>query len=75
LLERANALGHKTTIDPQVMLDLQFTLGRALWDSGRDRTRAVAMVQSVHRALAKDADPDTLQELKSWLSTHRNAGP
>ena len=71
LLERANALSQKTTIDPQVMLDLQFTLGRALWDSGRDRARAVAMVQSVHRAVAKDADPDTLEELQTWLSTHR----
>jgi tetratricopeptide (TPR) repeat protein len=71
LLDRANTLGQKTTMDPQVMLDLRFHLGRALWDSGRDRPRAVTLIQSVLTALAKDGDPDTIKELKTWLATHR----
>jgi tetratricopeptide (TPR) repeat protein len=75
LLERANTLGQKTSMDPQVMLDLRFTLGRALWAAGRDRARAVTLVQSVERGLEKDADPDVVKELKGWLATHRAGGP
>jgi tetratricopeptide (TPR) repeat protein len=70
LLERANTLGQKTSMDPTVMLDLRFTLARALVTIGHGG-RAVTLVQSLIDGLPKDADADTRKELQDWLSAHR----
>jgi tetratricopeptide (TPR) repeat protein len=69
-LERADDIAKNTTVDPGVVNTLHFDLARALWESGKDRTRAVALARQAHAALARSDDKETAEAAATWLAAH-----
>jgi hypothetical protein len=53
-----------------VVNTLHFDLARALWESGKDRTRAVALARQAHAALARSDDKETAEAAATWLAAH-----
>jgi hypothetical protein len=64
-LERAARLADK--FDAETALQVRLALARALWQSGADRARAVALAEGVRR----DADAHGDREAQAWLSVAR----
>ncbi|MGZ3425276.1 MAG: tetratricopeptide repeat protein, partial [Polyangia bacterium] len=72
-LERADAITKKTPLDPDVVNSLHFDLARALWDSGKDRARAVTLARQAQAALAKSEDHETADAAAKWVAAHQTA--
>jgi len=79
-LERAVAVPEDRAA-PQMLAVWRFNLARALQETGRDRSRAIALARSARAALAA-AGPGSAEELArvdAWLAagaaTSRSAGP
>ncbi len=70
LLERALKLIKKER--PPVVADTQFTLGRALVESGRDRKKGRSLVHKAHETLLKhrQAHKKELARVEAWLRQH-----
>jgi tetratricopeptide (TPR) repeat protein/predicted Ser/Thr protein kinase len=68
--ERALALAAKLPEDanPSDLADARFALASALWDTGRDRPRARALVL---QAKAGRPSPERLATIDAWLAAHR----
>jgi tetratricopeptide (TPR) repeat protein len=75
-LERALALRTgDPTIDPFDLGDTKLALARALWDSNRDRTRALELGRGARQAYI-DAGPERAEARKyaeDWLAEHGDA--
>lgn len=71
--ERAVAIGEESGRDPMQLADVRFLLGKALWASGGDRTRAVDQVKQAHDAYAAGpaSAPEQAKPLAAWLASHR----
>jgi hypothetical protein len=70
-LERlASKLGEQP---PDVRIAIQFTLARALWDTGGDRLRAHELATQALTAAQTlaGARRDDLAHMKQWLANHR----
>jgi tetratricopeptide (TPR) repeat protein len=64
-LERAYALGADT--DPGVYAEIEWQLGRALVDTGRDAARGMRLVRAARTVFEHDARTgDDLRELQAW---------
>jgi len=64
-LERAYALGADT--DPAVYAEIEWQLGRALVDTGRDAARGMRLVRAARTEFEHDARTgDDLRELQAW---------
>jgi hypothetical protein len=70
LLERARALGAKTSQDPLVLATIDFALARALTETGGDRTRARALAEAAHARFAASgpAHAKITAEITAWLA-------
>ncbi|HEX6835135.1 MAG TPA: protein kinase [Polyangia bacterium] len=69
-LERADAIAKKTPLDPDLVSTVRFDLARALWETGRDRQRAVTMARDAQAELAKVGDQDAAADAAAWLAAH-----
>ena len=66
-------LREKAGGDPAELAELQLALARALWDAGRDRSRAVALAGTARAAYAAAGDRkrEELAAADAWLASHR----
>ncbi|HUJ60395.1 MAG TPA: tetratricopeptide repeat protein, partial [Kofleriaceae bacterium] len=70
IAERAVALAEARPADanPDDLADARLALAAALWDAGRDRTRARALAE---KARAAYTDPARVGRAAQWLADHR----
>ncbi len=70
-LERAVKLTDPATSDPTNLAGFRFALARALWDAGRDRTRARELARLALPAMQAQAGAEAqVHEVETWLKTH-----
>ena len=75
-LERALAIREKSGGEPSQIGETRFLLARALWDSGRDRTRAGALALAAKEAYGDKAPwHDKVAAIDAWIAKHRLATP
>jgi eukaryotic-like serine/threonine-protein kinase len=68
-LERALAIREKSGAEPSQIGETRFLLARALWDSGRDRTRAQALARAAKLAYGDKAPwRDKVDAIDAWLA-------
>jgi serine/threonine-protein kinase len=72
LLERALAIREKVGRSPGGIAEAKWQLGRALWESGSDKQRGLALV---HEARPKLNGMRQAREIDSWLAAHQLAAP
>jgi len=74
LLERALRIREAEHGDEAELARTRFALARALWDSGRDRSRAVQLATAARGELvaAGRAGERKLPALDAWLASHRS---
>ena len=72
LFERALEIRTKVALAPIRIAAIQFPLAETLWQSKRDRLRAIALMRTVHAtALKMNAGGDALRDAaKGWLRKH-----
>ena len=75
-LERALAIRTERKMALNLMADTRFALGRALWDTKRDRARARRLVRTAvadYRSAVPQSKPieDAVVVVEEWLATHR----
>ena len=70
-LQRADGIAKKTPLDPDLVNTVRFDLARALWETGRDRKRAVTLAHDAQAELAKVGDNETADAAQAWLAAHR----
>ncbi|MBZ4401924.1 tetratricopeptide repeat protein [Myxococcus sp. AS-1-15] len=71
-LERAVAGWDKALPGPGHRTEVRFFLAQALWDSGKDRERAVRLANEAKAmALTEDPSPRTQPLIDTWLAEHR----
>jgi serine/threonine protein kinase/Tfp pilus assembly protein PilF len=72
-LEHALAIRVKPPSEPLLLAETRLVLARALWDSSRDRKRAVELATAAHDEFAKggDAAKQDLAESTEWLEKHK----
>jgi tetratricopeptide (TPR) repeat protein len=70
-LERALEIQGVAEGLPQRIAETRFALARALWDSGRDRRRAVDLARQARDGYGLANARDKADEVKAWLVTHR----
>ncbi|HZI10727.1 MAG TPA: tetratricopeptide repeat protein [Myxococcus sp.] len=67
--ERALAGWEHAAVVPGHRTDTRFMLARALWDSGRDRERALRLATEARKmALEDGAGAETLKRINTWLA-------
>jgi serine/threonine-protein kinase len=67
LLEHALAIREKVGRSPGGIAEAKWQLGRALWESGKDKARGLALV---HEARPKLVGLRQAREIDSWLAAH-----
>ena len=72
--ERALALREGRALAPSLLAGTRFVLARALWDSGRDRGRAVRQARLAADAYAGADAAEELREVEAWLAARPPAG-
>jgi tetratricopeptide (TPR) repeat protein len=72
-LERALSLWeHGKIAAPKDLADVRFDLARALWETGRDRSRAIKLAQAAREGYASVvAAKKPLDQVEAWLKQHR----
>jgi len=73
VLERALAIHDANHAPAPIAAGPRWFLARALWDSGRDRARAVVLAEQARAAVAEARDPTSValrSELAAWLAQH-----
>jgi tetratricopeptide (TPR) repeat protein len=68
LLEESLSIREEGEHDPVRIADTRFALARALWDSGRDRRRAIALATRANDAYARQGRLESARSAKSWLA-------
>jgi tetratricopeptide (TPR) repeat protein len=69
-LESALRIQDTEELIPFNRAETQFWLARALWDSGRDRRRAVMLAREAHKTLATHESPRRERAVVQWLAAH-----
>jgi serine/threonine protein kinase/tetratricopeptide (TPR) repeat protein len=69
-LERAFKIREAQETDPSRRAETRFALARALWEAGRDRTRARALAVEARESYAKAEIKAKLAEVDGWLKVH-----
>ncbi len=73
-VERAEALWTDVAVDPAFKAETDFTYARALWRSGGDKVKAMALAERAARALAaRTAGPSnsTRSAVRAWIAERR----
>jgi tetratricopeptide (TPR) repeat protein len=71
LLERATRLAESHALDAETLGECHFHFGRALWDAGRDRARARALVtQSIADYSKAPRLAARAERARAWLVSH-----
>jgi len=71
-LERALNLRKKAAALPQDMAETEFGLAQALWEQGKDRTRALELAESAQARLRRvPAQRNELLKISVWLSARK----
>jgi len=65
LLERTVELRERAGVDPLLVAEARFELARALWSSGRDRSRARRLASQAALTYANDAEKHA--EISAWM--------
>ncbi|MCX4244774.1 serine/threonine-protein kinase [Paraliomyxa miuraensis] len=74
-LERGLVLRAPEHTPPPELCEVRFALGRALWESGGDRKRAVALVRdAVAAVVGLDGELAQRTEAEAWLREHADDG-
>jgi serine/threonine protein kinase/tetratricopeptide (TPR) repeat protein len=66
-LERAVALSERKGADPVGIASIQAKLAHALYASGRDRARGVALARTARKVLADAGEAGEVAEVDAWL--------
>jgi len=66
-LARAFKIRQAQDRDPERRAEIEFAYARALWNSNRDRERALALAEEARGDYAKAREPDSLAEVAEWL--------
>lgn len=75
-LERALLIREKIRAEPSQVSETQFLLARALWDSRRDRDRALALARSAKEGYGDQSWwRDKVAAIDRWLAAHPQAVP
>ncbi len=69
-LQRAFNIREAHETDPSRRAETRFALARALWESGRDRTRARLLAEQARDSYAQAVAKPKLAEVESWLRGH-----
>jgi len=69
-LERAYLLREQHEPETSRLAETGFALARALWDSKRDRSRALSLAERARQKYAKLAEKKRLDEVNDWLRDH-----
>lgn len=71
-LERARALRDALSGDPFVAAETAFSLARALWESGRERARALAIAKEARERLHRSEGRSgrLAAQMDPWIRTH-----
>ncbi|MGA9521274.1 MAG: hypothetical protein WBV82_07410, partial [Myxococcaceae bacterium] len=67
-LERAIALGQKEGAPVGALEDARFALARALWETRKDRVRAVQLATQARDGYARWANKKALSGVQDWLA-------
>ena len=68
-LDRAVAIRSKSTRDPVETADTGFVLAQALWDTRKDRSRALELAKQAHAAYVEANNRDfDVREIAAWLA-------
>ena len=70
VLERALRIREEKESNATLVADTRFALARALWQSGGDRGRALALATSARAAYASDKRARQLGTVDVWLAAH-----
>jgi eukaryotic-like serine/threonine-protein kinase len=68
-LERAFGIRSMMETEPSRRADTTFALARALWDSKRDRTRAVKLARQARSDYEKAASKSKLAQIDQWIAS------
>lgn len=68
-LERAMAIREKYEKDPSLLGSTRFSLGKALWESKKDRERGLALVERAEQDFiaAGPGQEENLKQLRAWM--------
>jgi hypothetical protein len=69
LLERALRIRTATEEPLPLRAETSFALARALWDSGRDRSRAHQLAETARADAEQADDAEAVAEIARWLAT------
>ncbi len=69
-LERAFKIREAQETDPSRRAETRFALARALWEAGRDRSRARVLAEEAREGYAKAVVKAKLAEVEGWLHGH-----
>ncbi|MDQ3340050.1 MAG: serine/threonine-protein kinase [Myxococcota bacterium] len=70
--EQALAIWAKHGIEGAQQAETRLQLAQALWDSGRDRKRAIELATAAHAAYAKmPGQTEATKEAAAWLAAHK----
>jgi hypothetical protein len=72
-LERALRLREAGSVDPTLLAEARFALGRALWDADADRARARRLAAQARDAYAVAKDDAKTAAVDAWLAAHPRA--
>ncbi len=71
-LEQALQIRQANKVDPSLLARTRYSLARVLWESGRDRKRALVLAQQACASLraAGEGKQESLHEVEAWLLAH-----
>ena len=71
LFEQALAVREKGEFDVTLVADTRFGLAQALWETGRERWRALSLASDAHATFASRHRENREREVAAWLHAHK----
>ncbi|MCB9613733.1 MAG: serine/threonine protein kinase [Sandaracinus sp.] len=75
MLERAWAIRHERPASPMARADLDYWLGRALYESGEDPPRGRQLVVRAEETARREGYERPANDMRTWLDGHPPAAP
>jgi hypothetical protein len=73
MLEQALEIREGTNADATFTADTRFSLARALWETGKNRRRALSLAAAAREAYAKHQRPREETAVGAWLAAQQRA--
>ena len=75
LLEEARQIRERANADATFTAETRFSLARALWETGKNRHRALSLAATAREAYAKHRRSREEAAVATWLAAHRHVRP